>query len=291
MTSPRRYYRRRGDTGTRGGGEPASRALFESSPRLRVSLSPRLLFFVLLLAACDTAAPDEAPTAAAPPPATIEDPAKTNGPGEGPLVWAFPPEIEKSRVVYADFDLQALRWVIHKTNVDGTGAQVFDFPRDNPGDGPDVVFQAFRWSKDGRRLVYRSSDTNTDNFYLVLIDSSGTTRRLLTPHGGFADDPDWRPQGDRVLYGRGGFFGGQFGTLIQTSIVDTLGQVTDFFVDPESRFFEGDSVFYALFDDGTNALYDAAWAPAEARAPQGTGRELVLSMPNASDKVWSDVRR
>ena len=222
---------------------------------------PALLFLcALLLAACDATAPSAPPPGPAATPSSAPG-SKSDEPTGGPYQWAFPPEIEKSRVVFTTFDTQELRWNIHKINVDSTGAQAFDFPRDNPGDFPDIVFHAFRWSPDGRRLVYRGSNTNTDNWYLVLIDSSGTRRQLLTHIGSFADDPSWSPNGDRLLYGRGGFFGGRFGILFQTTIVDTLGNSTDFFIDPQSRVFEGDSIFYALFDTGENSLYDAAWAP------------------------------
>ncbi len=237
------------------------------SPARRAGRTLRVIFIglvfsaSLLLAACDATAPGAPlpdPVVANPPSSNT---GKTGEPGAGSRQWAFPPEIEKSRVVFTTFDMQDLRWNVHKINVDSTGLQAFDFPRDNPGDFPDTEFHAFRWSPDGRRLVYRGSNTGTDNWYLVLIDSSGTERRLLTDIGGFTDDPSWSPNGDRILYGRGGFLGGFLGILFQTSIVDTLGNSIDFFIDPQSRFFDGDSVFYALFDDGQNALYDAEWAP------------------------------
>ena len=220
-----------------------------------------LLSVCLVVAACDATAPDTSPPGPATRVPSSSNTGKTDQPAAGPSRWAFPPEIEKSRVVFTTFDTQALRWNVHKINVDSTGLHAFDFPRDNPGGFPDIVFHAFRWSPDGRRLVYRGSNTNTDNWYLVLVDSSGTSRQLLTQIGSFMDDPSWNPKGDRILYGRGGFFGGQLGVIFQTTIVDTLGISTDFFIDPQSRFFEGDSVFYALFDDGQNALYDAEWAP------------------------------
>lgn len=245
----------------------------------------RLPIFLLcaVLAACDATAPD---VPAPPSQSTSPAPAPFGKQTERDEVWAFPAQVEQSRIVFTDFDTEHLRWESYKVNIDGSGLQRFDFPKDNPGDEPDIIFQSFHWHPDGRSLVYRGSNTNTDNWYLVLVDSSGTRRRLLTDIGGFADHPAWRPQGDRILYERGGFYGGQLGTLFQTAIVDTLGNSVDFFVNAESRFFEGDSIFFALFDDGNHALYDAEWAP--------DGDHLYLAgvigkRPTAGDVTPGDV--
>jgi len=216
----------------------------------------------LILAACDAMVPE------APLPETTATASTVPGTNKGQgsdreNQWAFPYEIEKSRIVFGTLDLTNGYWSFHKINADGSGLQPFDFDRVNPDDPefPDIVFHAFRWSPDGRQLVYRGSNTNTDNWYLVLIDSTGTGRRRLTDLGGFVDDPSWSPKGDRILYGQGGIFGGQLGVIVQTSIVDTLGNSFDFFVSEESLVFEGDSLFFSLFDEGGGGLYDAEWAP------------------------------
>lgn len=229
--------------------------------RVRPALLKPLFAILLLttslfsLSACDVTVPHaEAP----PSPAT---PSSKEDTLPGSPVRAFPHMIAESRIVYRTFDEVDGQWTAYKINADGTDRQRFDFPRDNPSDYPDIVFHKMRWSPDGTRLVYRGSNTNTDNWYLVLIDSSGTWRRLLTPIGGFVDNPLWSPQGDRMLYGRGGYYNASLGVLFQSAIVDTTGTSFDFYIDPESHFFEGDSVFYSLVEGGGNALYDGAWAP------------------------------
>jgi Periplasmic component of the Tol biopolymer transport system len=77
-----------------------------------------------------------------------------------------------------------------------------------------------------------------------MMDENGFSKKILTPVGGYCIRPKWSPEGNRILYLRGIYMG----AIIATSIVDTNGNSFDIQIAPESRVFEGDSVFYNLQD-------------------------------------------
>lgn len=176
------------------------------------------------------------------------------------------PDAGGDRLVFATFDPGTGRWGGALAELDGGPAREIPLRVENPGDHPDISFFHFQWSPDGRRIAYRASNTNTDNWYLVLGDAVGGPKRLLTPLGGYMADAAWSPAGDRLLYHWGGFVGGRGGQTIQTALVDTLGTRTDFFIDGDGDPFEGDRVFFGLLPIADSsgfvpALYEAAWAP------------------------------
>ena len=172
------------------------------------------------------------------------------------------PDLDRARVVFATQDPATLAWNLHVVRGDGSGRRTLEHPRTGAGeDLPDLVLQQPRWSPDGERLIYRSTKTNGDDWYLVMVDSAGASRRVLTPLQGFMDFPEWSPRGDRILYHHGGILGGRLGVLAQTALVDTLGNRTDFFVEEEGVLFEGRRVFFSLSPDPEAGLYDAQWAP------------------------------
>lgn len=172
-----------------------------------------------------------------------------------------PRGIEGSELVFASQDPASLEWSLFRERIDAGERRRFEHPRAGVEDDlPDRILQQPRWSPDGERLIYRASATNTDDWYLVMVDSAGRHRRLLTPHSGFMDFAEWSPRGDRILYHRGGLVGGQLGVLVQTSLVDTLGVRRDFFVEEEGGLFEGRRVFFSLSPVPGAGLYDAQWA-------------------------------
>jgi dipeptidyl aminopeptidase/acylaminoacyl peptidase len=182
-----------------------------------------------------------------------------------PVSSTRPPEPDGSRLVFATFDLPTGSWGVATSRMDGADEQKVPLPVENSGDYPDIVFHNVQWSPDGRRIAYRASNTNTDNWYLVLSDARGSFKRILTPLGGYMDDARWSPRGDRLLYRWGGFIGGRAGLAIQTALVDTLGNSGDFFVDGDGEEFEGTRVYFGLLPIADSsghvpALYDAAWA-------------------------------
>jgi hypothetical protein len=168
-------------------------------------------------------------------------------------------------LVFATFDLGTGTWGIGTADADGENSQRLAVSMENPGDYPDIAIQYVRWSADGERIVYRASNTNTDNWYLVVASRTGSSRRVLTHLGGYAERPRWSPRGDRILYEWGGFVGGSAGTAVQTALVDTLGNSVDFFIADDGEPFEGQRVYFSLLawpdSSGTvPALYDAQWA-------------------------------
>ena len=175
-----------------------------------------------------------------------------------------PPEndgpIESARVIFANQNPLILDWSLFKVAANGTGVHEFVVPRIGAGeDLPDVIMQQPRWSPDGRRIIYRASATNTEDWYLVMVDSAGTSRRLLTAKGGFMDLAEWSPTGDRILYHYGAIPGASLGQLGQTAFVDTLGNRTDFFVEEEGVLFEGRRVYFSITTIPGAGLYDAQW--------------------------------
>jgi dipeptidyl aminopeptidase/acylaminoacyl peptidase len=176
-----------------------------------------------------------------------------------------PGEPEGAQLVFNTFDLQTGSWGVATATQDGRGERDVPLIAANPGDYPDIVFHNVQWSPDGRRIAYRASNTNTDNWYLVLSDAYGSFKRTLTPLGGYMENARWSPRGDRLLYDWGGFVGGSGGQSIQTAVVDTLGNRTDFFIEGDGNVFGGERVYFGLLPwaDSSGvvpALYDAAWA-------------------------------
>ncbi|HSJ32868.1 MAG TPA: hypothetical protein VK933_15615 [Longimicrobiales bacterium] len=177
------------------------------------------------------------------------------------------PDPREPALVFATFDIAAGKWGAGVARADGSQSRALPLPLENTGgDPPDIAIRQVRWSPDGGRIVYAASFTGNDNWYLVLTDVAGTFKRLLTHRGGYMEDAQWSPAGDRLLYHWGGFVGGRGGQVIQTAIVDTLGQARDFFIPDDGGLFEGERVHFGLlpWPDSSAplpALYDASWAP------------------------------
>jgi hypothetical protein len=183
----------------------------------------------------------------------------------GPHTLTGPGEPEGAQLLFSTFDPQTGSWGVATAGQDGRGEREVPLIVANPGDYPDIAFHNVQWSPDGRRIAYRASNTNTDNWYLVLSDARGSFKRTLTPLGGYTDNARWSPRGDRLLYDWGGFVGGRGGQSIQTALVDTLGNRTDFFIEGDGDVFEGERVYFGLLpwadsSGAVPALYDAAWA-------------------------------
>lgn len=198
-----------------------------------------LVLLVASLAACDAVVPNAPPPEEPPETVASAENASSKDPDAG-LDWAFPRHIEESRIVFSHLTPLQDSLIISKMSADGTGLVPLSFSKENPGEPDDRFFETMRWSPDGRHIVFVGI-TGPDEGHLVLIDSSGTRRRVLTPVGEFVLFPRWSPKGDRILYLRG-----SFGAIFNRSIVDTLGNSIDLHLDPDSRVFEGDSVFYDL---------------------------------------------
>lgn len=167
-------------------------------------------------------------------------------------------------LVFSTFEQHT--WGVATAELNGGQAQALPLPAQNQDDYPDISFFEPRWSPDGRYLAYRASNTGTDNWYLVLSEPAGGFKRVLTPLPGYAEGLLWSPRGDRFLYHWGGFIGGRGGMTVQTALVDTLGQRTDFFVERDGDLFEGQPVFFGLLpiadsSGAVPALYEGAWAP------------------------------
>lgn len=202
-----------------------------------------VLVFALALISCGDSATGPAPQPE-PQPAPQPEPEEP-----GPL---------RGQVAYAAFEAGNGTWSLVTRSLEGGEAVELALdPGDEDGLPDRAVFQ-LRWSPDGESLLYRSTKTFTDDWYFVLVDADGSNRRLITPHTGFAIDPEFSPAGDRILYKRGGLTPLGLGIPTQTSIVNLAGVSTDVFVE-EAVLIEGRPVYFDQNDDPVEALYDAQW--------------------------------
>jgi Tol biopolymer transport system component len=158
-------------------------------------------------------------------------------------------------------------WDIFTMNPDGTGRQrVTD---DGGFDGPPS------WSPDGTRIVYASdlADPNRPKCEIRLkcdrdifvINADGTERVQLTNESGYDWQPDWSPDGSRMVFVKGGaVFGGDIYTMNPdgtdvTRLTDTPEAESQprwspdgsliAFVRQEKEFFD----LYVMDADGSNA--------------------------------------
>lgn len=169
-----------------------------------------------------------------------------------------PGTLQGAHIVFAQQDGTTFAWNLFTMGSDGSDIRRLDFSRENPGSDPDVILQKPRWSPNGNRIMYRASATNTEDWYLILMDRDGDNRKALTSSGGFADFGFWSPTGDRILYDTGSVF---LGGLYQTVIADTSGTSMSFVIADEGAEFEGRQVFFNLSPRDGTTLYDAQWAP------------------------------
>lgn len=198
------------------------------------------------------------------------------------------PPSDTALLVFSTFDINTGAWGAGLAEPDGSDSRPLPLPLENPGDDPpDIGIHQVRWSPDGRRIVYHASFTGNDNWYLVLTDTAGSFKRLLTHPAGYMEDAQWSPRGDRLLYHWGGFVGGSAGNVYQTAIVDTLGNSRDFFVANDGGVFQGERVYFGLLPWADSsaplpALYDGSWAP--------DGRHLYL-VGSIGRRVWDPELR
>lgn len=184
----------------------------------------------------------------------------TTGPGTGPMPDPRPEEPGglRGQVAYAVFAPAGGTWSLATRPLEGGEPIELSIDHGDEGGLPDRAVMQVRWSPDGAHLLYRSTKTFTEDWYLVLVNADGSGRRLITPYGGFAVDPEFSPAGDRVLYKRVALRPLGLGEPTQTSIVDLNGASTDVFLE-EAVMIEGRRVYFDQNEDPVDALYDAQW--------------------------------
>lgn len=168
------------------------------------------------------------------------------------------PQVLRGQVAYAVFMAGSGTWSLASRPLEGGDPVELPVDPGNEDGLPDRAIFQVRWSPDGTFLLFRSTKTFTEDWYFVLVDANGSNRRLLTPFGGFAIDPEFSPAADRVLYQRVGIHALGLATPTQTSIVDLNGVSTDVTLE-EAVLIEGRRVYFDQNEDPVEALYDAQW--------------------------------
>lgn len=179
-------------------------------------------------------------------------------------------------LVFSTFEVNSGAWGVSLSDHEGQNIRKLDFPRENPGTNyPDLVFFEFQWNPDGTRLIYRATGTNTEDWYLVLLDPATGSRQALTPFGGYARDHRWSPAGDRLLYVRGGLLAPGMDPGWQTAVVDLQGTSVDLFLAGEHQVVDGKVVYLSNLFLPDSSIWNVVPARYEAEFLPG-GRDLIV---------------
>jgi len=153
--------------------------------------------------------------------------------------------VETGKIVFAKVDTALRRPIIYKMDIDGSNltqlvlaSEILDTVQGIPrgrGMGTEP-----RWSPDGKKIVY-SESLGPDESHIVMMNEDGTDKKVLTPVEEYCISPIWSPKGDHILYAAG-----SWGVIFATSILDTSGNSFDIHIAPESKVFDGDSVWYDM---------------------------------------------
>ncbi|HEY9075236.1 MAG TPA: hypothetical protein VIO61_01745 [Anaerolineaceae bacterium] len=169
------------------------------------SWMPFLLLFLLFMLACSISVPSNTPlqtrvageifgtqTAAARLAQQTTEAASTRAPTATftPILTPTRPAsltpVNSGKIVFSNIGL----WVI---NPDGSGLKLLSQSGSAIDDNP-------VWSPDSRTIAFTSSRLAKATYDIFLIDSSGSNVRPLTRKGKNASNPNWSPDGKRLVY-------------------------------------------------------------------------------------------
>jgi len=172
---------------------------------------------------------------------------------------------------------------VYTMNLDGSELKPIAIPGDTvyfPGGptGDYYVIESYfplsnpRWSPDGQKVVCTLMWT-FEGYAIMLMNADGSNKHVLSTVWASAQQPQWSPEGDRILFMRSGYLGAVFAT----GIVDTNGENDrDFEIagDTNPYIFEGDSVwFVGDYQCGPtgNLIYGSGFVNKRPKSPNLVG--------------------
>ena len=178
---------------------------------------------------------------------------------------------QQAKLVFSMIDTLVGTPGLYTMNLDGSDLQAIATPGDSiilHNGSYHIVpehagFLNSRWSPDGT-MIACGYEVAFDISTLLLMNADGTNKRILPLRSGSAYQPQWSPEGDRLLYMRG-----ILGAVVAMGIIDTSGKNDHDFVisggEPPHTpvIFKNDSIWIYSY-----ASHDFQWAQQVARFMQ-----------------------
>jgi Tol biopolymer transport system component len=170
---------------------------------------------------------------------------------------------EVGKLVFVMMDTTVGKRGLYTMNLDGTGLRPVAIPDDTvyfPGHwGEYYVIGSYfplsdpRWSPDGQKIACTLMWA-FEGYVVMLMNADGTNKHVLWKVGQAAREPEWSPEGDRLLFRRIGALGFESGT----GIVDTSGENDRDFI------IAGNTDPYVSGTDSVWFVGDYQWGPTGA---------------------------